>query len=214
MKSQLEEIDKERQEWDEKLKRKDNELTEMRCTVDMVKAKSVELEKMLQIAEIRFNNSYLLLPNIIQTKKLTDKQRTNATIRHIIAERQALDESLTKMERENMELYRNCNELKDRVYMEFKVMEFKFEIEQMSKQREYLYVRKLKVCESKILALKRRLDAERKRRLEAGNPNPSMQQHQRELGLDLSHSNSLIYQSSQHRPQEHREVTLEVKYQV
>lgn len=36
-------------------------------------------------------------------------------MRQITAERQALDKSLTAMEKENMELYRNCSQLQSQV---------------------------------------------------------------------------------------------------
>lgn len=44
-----------------------------------------------------------------------EKQRTDATMRQITSERQALDKSLTTMEKENMELYRNCTQLQNQV---------------------------------------------------------------------------------------------------
>lgn len=44
-----------------------------------------------------------------------NKQRTESALRKITTERQALDKSLIAMEKENMELYRNCSHLQDQV---------------------------------------------------------------------------------------------------
>ncbi|KAM3718503.1 Rootletin [Dirofilaria immitis] len=153
----------------------------------------------------RLERERLALKRNIETLE-ADKQRTDATIRQITSERQALDKSLTTMEKENMELYRNCTQLQNQVVqlekengshlvkesatqlrtLENKLLQTQRErqqIEQLLEQRELAYVQKIKVCESKIIALREQLDSERKRRLEIVERTAIVQQNPRELRL-------------------------------
>ncbi|MCP9263632.1 BMA-DYF-14, isoform a [Dirofilaria immitis] len=181
----------------------------------------------------RLERERLALKRNIETLE-ADKQRTDATIRQITSERQALDKSLTTMEKENMELYRNCTQLQNQVVqlekengshlvkesatqlrtLENKLLQTQRErqqIEQLLEQRELAYVQKIKVCESKIIALREQLDSERKRRLEIVERTAIVQQNPRELRSDFDDFVSSMHRLSLHLPHEYCQLAVETR---
>ncbi|MFH4975647.1 hypothetical protein AB6A40_002356 [Gnathostoma spinigerum] len=146
-----------------------------------------ELERReLEAHRVRAERERAALKKHIETLEL-DKQHADEMSRKYSSEKQALDKSLTTMEKENMELYRNCSLLQAQVAELEKeqnarlsedslaqkrslnnqlqrVMQEKRHIEAILDQREQAYLQKVKLYESRIMMLTDQLTSERRRR--------------------------------------------------
>ncbi|KAI1720273.1 ciliary rootlet component, centrosome cohesion domain-containing protein [Ditylenchus destructor] len=116
-----------------------------------------------------------------------DKRRIEAIIRQTTLERHALDKSLITMEKENAELYKNCQNLQNQLiqlehehnnratdrngrkilHLESEVHKLnqdKRQLEKLLNQREQNYEQKQKMLDGQLVELRTNLEQERKRR--------------------------------------------------
>ncbi|MFH4974626.1 hypothetical protein AB6A40_001335 [Gnathostoma spinigerum] len=128
---------------------------------------------------------------IVLIKKIdmleAEKRRTDAAIRETALQREAIEKSLSAMERENKELYKNCAQLQQQIaQLEMengnRIIELnnrqreeqerhlqrmrneKIQVERLIESRERTQQNRIKQLESQLAAMRDQLDAERRRR--------------------------------------------------
>ncbi|VDN41510.1 unnamed protein product [Gongylonema pulchrum] len=98
------------------------EVEQLRSEKIVLTAENEEFRRRLNRAEVEhreFDAHRARMERERSALKRNIESRMDAAMRQITAERQALDKSLTTMEKENMELYRNCTLLQNQVIYHF-----------------------------------------------------------------------------------------------